>query len=183
MDIIRKIQDKPYETRVRILWATVGIAGIVLVAIFVFNTKNSLKDVDGKELINIDVPSTTAMTQTPYASVERVERTEKVLKIYFNFNNPTDDILNVSKLSDISLSFDNSKLNPKNITDRQGQAFVQKILSHTQNFGILVFDPINSGQVTLTFDQMSLEKNPNNIFRQELNLNLDELTETINPRN
>lgn len=185
VDFIKKLQEKPYETRLRILWGTVMVAAIALVIIFVFNIKNTLQGVDGKKLIDIDNSSNQAnvLSEIPYAEVERVERTEKVLKIYFNFKNPTDDIVNISKLTDITLIFDSNTLKPQSMTDRQGNVFVQKILSHTQNFGILIFTPINTNLATLTFDQMTLEKSPSNVFQQKLELNLDELSETTKVRN
>ena len=184
-DFIKKLQEKPYEVKVRILWGTVIGAAIILVVILVFNIKSTLQNVDGKKLIDLNTPSsqTTKDTEIQYASVERVERTEKVLKIYFNLNNSTDDILNVSKVSDITLTFDGNESKPQSMADRQGSPFVQKILSHTQNFGVLTFAPINANLATLTLDQMYLEKNPSSIFQQKLELDLDKLTETTKVRN
>ncbi len=184
-NFISKIQEKPYETRVRILWSTVGVAAIILVAVFVLSVKSTLKNVDGKKLIDINqsATSTNDVTTTPYAAVERVERTEKVLKIYFNYHNTTDDILNISKIADITLTFEDNSIKPQAMTDRQGKTFIQKVLSKTQNFGILTFSPINTGKAVLTFDQMFFEKDPSKIFQQKLELNLDELSKPENLRN
>src|SRR5258708_17631500 len=126
-DFIKKLQEKPYEVKLRIIWGTVIGAAIVLVVILIFNIKDTLKNVDGKKLIDLNTSSgrTAANTNIQYASVERVERTAKVLKIYFNLNNPTNDILNVSKVSDITLAFDGSEVKPQSILDRQGNPFVQ----------------------------------------------------------
>jgi hypothetical protein len=184
-DFITRLQEKPYESKLKILWGTVFVAAVILVVIFVFNIKNNLKGVNTKSLIqsNNSTASKTALSDTAYASVERIERTDNLLKIYFNFNNSTDDILSISKLEDIDLSFNNDRIKPKTITDRQGKPFVQKILSHTQNFGILTFDRLNTDDVKLTFDMMFFEKDPSKVFRQDLELNLNELSQPIKVRN
>ena len=66
-------------------------------------------------------------------------------------------------------------VHPQQLTDRQGSAFVKKVLSRTQNFGILTFSAINSEEGTLTFDQMFFEKNPQQFFKQILDLEFDKL--------
>src|SRR5258708_14471938 len=165
-DFIKKLQEKPYEVKLRILWGTVIGAAIVLVVILIFNIKDTLKNVDGKKLIDLNTSSgrTAANTNIQYASVERVERTAKVLKIYFNLNNPTNDILNVSKVSDITLAFDGSEVKPQSILNRQGNPFFQKILSHTQNFRVLPLLPTISKLSNPTRNRMSMEKKHQHFF-------------------
>ncbi|MBX4186786.1 MAG: hypothetical protein KW802_00820 [Candidatus Doudnabacteria bacterium] len=184
-DFLTKLQEQPYETRIRILWGTVICTGIVLLVLFVFSIKSTLNGVDGKKLIDLSIASDKqqAQTEIAYASVERVERSNQNLKIYFNFNNPTDDILTIPQLADITLVAEDQTLNPQTITDRQGNVFVQKILSHTQNFGILVFPATTAATGTLNFSQMYLEKNSSNFFQQKLELNLKDLAQPTKVRN
>jgi hypothetical protein len=178
---VSKLQSLPYATRVKILWGTVLIVGIVMVLLIAQSIKSSVNNVDGS-LIKIDDTKATSTSPIDYASVERVESDDKFLKIYFNFNNTTNDILNVSKLADIKLVVKEGTLAPQKITDRQGNVYVQKILSHTQNFGILIFPATTSKNATLTFDQMYLEKDLTNSFQQKLELNLEELSKPTGVR-
>jgi hypothetical protein len=156
------------------------------VAIFVLNLKHTIGKIDKKSLIKLGASSKEmTRTTTAYADIERVERTEKLLKIYFNFKNPTDDILNIPKLEEIALNVGATELRPQKITDRQGKIFVQKILSHTQNFGILIFPPSASDrdQASLTWNGMFLETNPDGKFSQKIELNLKELSQPAKVRN
>src|SRR5258708_12692670 len=151
-DFIKKLQEKPYEVKLRIRWGNVIGAAIVLVVILIFNIKDTLKNVDGKKLIDLNTSSgrTAANTKIQYASVERGERTAKVLKIYFNLNNPTNDILNVSKVSNITLAFDISEVKPQSIFDRQGNPFVSNKFFQTPTSLVLTLPTTRTQLPTLT---------------------------------
>ena len=69
------------------------------------------------------------------------------------------------------------------MTDRQGQLFVEKVLSNTQNFGILVFDNLEAESATLTFNQMFFEQNPTQILSQKFELDFKKLQQDSNLRN
>lgn len=182
-DFIKNLQEKPYETRVKILWGTVGVVAIIILAVWVITLKANIKNLDGKNLLS--TPATTSINQSPsnFASVERAEISGQNLKLYFNFNNPTSDILNVSKNSDISLDIDGKQETPTQMTDRQGQPFVQKVLSKTQNFGILVFPAPRDSSGKLTFNQIFFEQTPSQIFNQTIDLDLKKLEQDSNLRN
>jgi len=183
-NLISWLQEKPYQTRLKILWTTLIAVGGLVVVIFVLNIKSTISGIDGKNLIKIDTKSSAAAeTALKFAQIERIEINNNFLKIYFNFNNTTTDILNVSKLADITMTANGKQFQPQQITDRQGNAFVQKILSHTQNFGILTFPSINADKATLTFNQMFLDQNPSNLFMQTMELNFSELTKSAQIRN
>lgn len=184
-ETIKNLQNKPYETRVKILWLTIGIVAVILVAIWVFSLKSTIQGLNGKNLIKADqtTKSNSAKTDTAFVSVERVEQTGNSFKIYFNVNNSTDDILNFPDLTNITLEVNGQSLNPTQIFDRQNNPFVKKILSHTQNFGTLVYPTVNATSGKLTIDQMSFEKTTDQIFQQELNLNFTELKKSSNLRN
>ncbi len=181
---VEKIQKKPYETRVRILWVIVLVCGVILIGLWVLSLKNTLKGVDKSSLI----AAPTANTQTEkndIVSVERIETTGDELKIYFNVENNSDDIINLPKTNDIELNGDELSFHPLRMTDRQGNPFVQKVLSHTKNFGILIFgqETVSLTQADLTFNQMFFEKTDTQYFKQELNLDLTKLNENGKLRN
>jgi hypothetical protein len=111
-----------------------------------------------------------------------VETAGNNFNVYFNLNNTTDDILNFSKASDITLIVNDQTFHPSQINDRQGKPFAQKILSFTQNFGILVFPALSGDSGQLTFDQMTFERSSDKPLKQTLNLDFKELEKTSNLR-
>ncbi|OGE80099.1 MAG: hypothetical protein A2660_00525 [Candidatus Doudnabacteria bacterium RIFCSPHIGHO2_01_FULL_45_18] len=181
---LTKLQAKPYETRVKILWGTVIVIGILLIMFWVSDLKGTIKGIDTSNLVDLN-PSdqNTVLTKTPFAAVERVELSGTLMKIYFNFTNSSDDILNVSKLNDVSLNINDTSLTPQKMTDRQNAQFVQKVLSHSQSFGILTFEAAAAKTATLTFDQMFFEKAASDILQQKLELDLEQLTKSEKIRN
>lgn len=177
-DLISYVRKLPYQTRVKILWGTFGILAIILFTLWVLSLKSTLKNLNTSDLVKINPETNTEIagqTKTPFATVERAEFAADSLQLYFNFQNPTTDILNISKLSDIQLHVGGKQINPKQITDRQGQPFVQKILSGAQNFGILIFDKTASDSDELIFDQMFLEQSPSQMFSQKIQLDFKQL--------
>lgn len=183
-DFIGELQKKPYKTRVKILWGfTIGF-GIILIALWSVNLKSTIKNSSGEPLIlNEDSGPELAQDESNFVTVERVEISSSALRIYFNLNNQTDDILNVSKIGNIELTTEQGTINPTRILDRQNQTFVQKVLSHTQNFGVLVFPSVSAGTGKLTFNEMFLEKNPDQLFQQTLELDFSKLNQDSTIRN
>jgi hypothetical protein len=182
-DFVTKLQNLPYQSRVKILWGTVGVMAVLLIVLWVINLKSSI---GGEEQSGTDSGQNTAeniQNDVSYASVEWVESSSTNFKIFFNFNNTTDDILNVSSLSDIELNYNDSKINPTKILDRQGSAFVEKVLSHTQKFGVLVFPPLTAQKGELTFNQMFFDQKQSDFLTQTLKLDFKELKETDKLRN
>jgi hypothetical protein len=73
--------------------------------------------------------------------------------------------------------------NPKQILDRQNNKFVQKVLSNTQNFGILVFDPVEGDEGDLVIENLSFEQSLGQTLKQEITLNFEELRQQTEVRN
>ena len=143
-----------------------------------------ISKLDTKNLLTIPTQTTNSnQIVSNYITVERAEVAGQNLKIYFNFNNTTNDILNISKLTDITFNIDNQQTNPTQMLDRQGQTFVQKNLSHTQNFGILVFPNPHATTGTLTFNQMFFEQTPDKILTQTIDIDLKQLEQSTKLRN
>lgn len=174
------LQKKPYDTKVQILWSTTAVIAIVLIIIWVISLKSTIKN-------NTTDTAAPAKSQTTIVSeflnIERVEKSGSTMKLYFNLNNNTDDILNVPSVEDITLQVSAGNLHPTSILDRQGQAFVQKVLSHTQAFGILTFSATTETAAQLVFDNMMLEKNPGQTLKQTVTLDLVKLNQPANVRN
>lgn len=186
-DQLEKLQKRPYQDRIKILWTVVAVCAVILLGIWIFSLKHTFSNIGNvKSLVQTQTAATNQAlgeSQTQFAAVERVEKTGDTLKIYFNLDNPTDDILNVSNVENITLNVSGSSLNPNQVSDRQGQPFVQKILSHTKNFGVLTFNGVNATSGKLTFDQMFLDNSPANPFKQTLNLDFNKLNDSTKVRN
>ena len=179
---LNKIQQQPYETRVKILWSVVALVAIGLLFLMINSIRNTIANADGT-LIQIEAAKYVPQSSVDYVAVESVEQNDKSVKIYFNLNNPGTDILNVPKLSNITFNYGSTVVHPQKLTDRQGNPFVQKVLSHTQNFGIMIFPSITGQKGSLVFDQMYLEQAPNDVFQQKLWLDLNQLSKVPKVRN
>ncbi len=175
-----KNQSLPYGTRVKMFWAIFILVAVGLTYLIIQSIKSTIINAGG----NLTKIENTKSEQSPidFASVERVEISDTGLKIYFNFYNPTSDILNISKLADIRLRTGNITMNAQKVTDRQGKTFVQKVLSRTQNFGIVYFPNPETSEADLIFDDMSLERNFTSLFQQTIKLKFDELNKPSNVR-
>ena len=181
-DVIKKIQDLPYASRVKIMWVAVTVIGLIVVLLWILNLKSTIKNLNTDDTSKASSAPTT-QTSSNYVSVERIEATTSSFKIFINFNNPTDDILNIPQVSDISLTVNNQTFHANQITDRQGQPFVQKILSHTQNFGILMFSRNDGDTGELDINQMFFELSPNEILNQVIKLDFKKLETKSSLRN
>ena len=173
MNYINRLQNLSYKTRVRILWGTAAIAAIALIAVWSFNLRSDFKTVNTGDLLGDT--ATGAQTQNKYVKVERISTDDQGLRIYFSIENPTDEILNFSPVDAINLEFGNAGIKPLSILNRQDQPFVQKILSHTTQFGILVFGPIEAQKATLSFGNLFFENSTQASFKETLELDLDKL--------
>ncbi len=181
-DLITKLQELAYPTRVRILWITFLIVATGLTVLIIQSIRSTVSNAGGN-LTKIELTKSLPESETTYVSVERIEGDSTLLKVYFNLNNTGTDILNVPKLTDIDLKTGEDFLHPQKITDRQGKPFAQKVLSKTQVFGILYFPATSAHTATLTFNGMFLELQPTRTFRQTLNLDLDKLSKQSEVRN
>jgi len=182
-DFITNLQKKPYETKVRILWGVSLTIGIILIVVWLGSLKNMISNTSGQAVVTTNPLPISTKSQILFIKVERVEKTTTALKIYFNINNPTDDILNIPSGDNVTLNSAGANTHPQTLLDRQSQPFAKKILSHTQMFGILVFPATPDTQGTLTFDQMFMEQTPDQKLSQELFLDFARLNQNPQVRN
>ena len=178
-------QKQSYETRIKMLWGSVAVIAIVIVGVWITSIKSNLNNISGANITQIPTSNNSDIPESSiaFASVERAEVTPYGLKLYLNFNNTSDDILNIPGLLDFKLTADNKTVTPTEILDRQGKNFVQKVLSHTQNFCTLLFPTIKADKAELVLNQMFLEQSSTKIFKQTLKLDLKALEKTTNLRN
>ena len=173
-DFVTNLQKKPYHVRLRILWGTSLIVGIILVLIWIQSINLGIQKV--KESDSILGTDFSIENTNNYIRVERVERTDKTLKILFAIKNSTSDILNFPPADEIVLSIDSQSLNPSYILDRQSKQFVQKVLSKTENFGTLIFThSAEDENAKLSFDGLYFESTPESIFSETFELDLAKL--------
>ena len=176
--LLTRLQNKPYETRVKILWSATLIAGILLVGIWLTELKSTVLSP-----VRQDESVSSSNSAIKYISIERTEIDGESTKLFFSVNNGTDDILNFATINDIRLDQDQSGIKPIKLLTRQDKPFVTKILSHTQQFGVLVFGGKLSDGGDLTFDQLFFEKHPENIFKETIQIDFDQLMKTQELRN
>lgn len=179
-DFIIQLQNKPYQTRVRILWFTTAVVALIIAALWLVSLKVSVKDINVKDL-DLSLPN--LQNATKYIVVERAIIEQANTKIFFKVQNSTDDILNFSTSESISLKMDNQALTPTSILDRQNKPFVQKILSNQQEFGILSFKNNELKEGQLIFDHLYFEKQPEKIFKEIISIDLNKLIKQEQVRN
>jgi hypothetical protein len=180
---VKNLQDKPDHIKTRILWSTSAVAAVLVVTVWFTNFKHQIANISGSDILNINSGSQSQTSAPHYLQVENATRANNQLQIFFQVKNDTNDILNFSPLADISLVLDGKKISPTAVTDRQNQAFVKKVLSNSQTFGILTFDNPEGDQAVLTFDNLYFEQSPENIFKETLDIDLGKLTPPESIRN
>lgn len=181
-DFIKRLQDKPQKTRTRILWVASCFAAIVVFTVWFTTFKNELGKINGSELAELQA-QVTLESEPHYLKVTRAEFKDNNLSLYFDITNDTDDILNFSKNSEITLTANGEERKPTQITDRQNNPYVQKALSRSQTFGILKFDLSDTETGKITFDNLYFEQSPQTRFKETISLDFVKLQTTQTIRN
>jgi len=180
---LRNLQNQPYETRVKILWATTAVVAIAVIVIWAVSFKSTVRNSGPVTL----TPSTERVgvnqTETKLIKIERAEKTDGLLKLYFTINNDTDDILSFSKKEEVSLTTNNQQVLATSLLDRQGMPLVQKVLSKTQIFGMVTFPDSTDLNPTITFANMFFEKSSTSLLKQSEKLDLKTLETNSEVRN
>lgn len=173
--LLKQLQQQPYKTRIRIMWGTTVVLAVILLSIWVFSIKKEIANLDGQNLLGIQESHEAAAQEAKYVKVERIEQSSTSFKIFFSVNNMENDILNFSSNTEVELVVDDLTIQPLRILDRQNKPFVQKILSKTENFGILVFPQVDQDSLTLSFKDLYFENRPDKIFKESIPLDVSEL--------
>ena len=182
-DFVKNLQNKPEHIRNRIFWVSSFVAAVLVVSLWAINFKHTIQNIDGRSVLGALTTIQSQAAANHYLALDGAEMKSGKLLVYFSVNNDSDDILNFSAPSDIALNLDGNTYNPVSIQTRQNQPFTQKILSHTQTFGILTFDSPKSTSGDLTFDNLNFDQSPANIFHETIGFDLTNLSKPQSIRN
>lgn len=177
--ILNRIQQLPFETRYRILWISGIAAAAILIGIWIVSLKAEINRLDSSEFI----PSLGQIRhEQKYVKAEWTEISANKLLVYFKVTNNTNDILNFAQTDNIKLQVKDREIAAENLTDRQNRPFVKKILSKTENYGILIFPRIDADEGNLLVDQMYFEMKPDQAISEKLELNFKDLNQALQLR-
>lgn len=152
--VMEYLRSREPHVKNRIVIVVVALAGIGLTSAYFNGIQKQLASIEGQELI----PNTgTVLSATNFITVEAAEKKDGKTYIYFQVKNDTSNIMNFSSKEKISFQSNGNSVNPEKIANRQGQAFVTRILSNTQEFGTLIFPNLDSDRGTLNFENMFFE--------------------------
>ncbi|MGE5392353.1 MAG: hypothetical protein ACM3NH_01285 [Candidatus Saccharibacteria bacterium] len=171
---LERLQQLPLSTRVKILWVTVVVIAAGLVALWFINLKSQISRLDTDNLL----PGlNNSVVAQKHVTAEWAETKDDKLRVYFKVTNETNDILNFPQLSEIKLQTEDKEISADNVTDRQGKPFVKRVLSKTENYGVLIFPKIDAEQASLLLDQLYFEMKPSELFSEKVDLNFNDLNQ------
>jgi hypothetical protein len=178
--MIKKLQNLPLSSRIRLLWTSIGVVALGLFLIMYTSVSSQVKKVSTDDILPSD--QNTPVSVVKYIKVEWVEIAEGKLKIFFKAENTSSAILNFSKPSDVILRFNDKTLTAEQLIDRQGQAFPFKLLANTEKYGTAIFEDPKTSDVSIKFDQIFFEEDNPTFFHEELELDLEELNKPLEIR-
>ncbi len=167
----------------RILWLTTIAAAIIILAIWSVGFKKEFAQINGSAASNQITVTTPQVAALHYLKVDGSEVTNGKLLVYFSLDNDSNDILDAPKTSQIKLTDGRDTYTPSAVSDRQSQPYPQKVLSHSQAFGILTFDQTNIKKADLTFDSMFFENSQDKTFKETATIDTDQPFEASKLRN
>lgn len=198
LPFITKLQQRPYEERMRILIFTTTICAVILGAIFLTlaklqpqspqNNQNNILDTlkqtaantgEGLSKISSDVASQLQDYKLPAdyhaVSMKKFSVSADKLVIEFEANNPTIDILNIfsANYSNVVLKDEVSTSSPISILTSDQIPFPAKILSKMKLAGLITFPKPKTSQVTLEISNVYFETRTDTPFTEKLDINLN----------
>jgi hypothetical protein len=178
--MIKKLQNLPLPTRLRVLWMSIGVVAIALLLVMYTSVSSQIKKVNSDNILPLQ--QNTPVSAVKYIKVEWVEVADNKLKIFFKAENTSSAILNFSKPSDVTLRFKDRTLTAEQLIDRQSITFPIKLLSNSEKYGIAIFEDPKSSDASIKFDQMFFEGDNPTFFHEELELDLEELNKPLEIR-
>lgn len=198
---IKKLQGLPYGQKVKILWVSTVIIGVVIVIVWTSimvlvpkqnneneqagvldSVRENVSDAQ-QQLSNLDNPlvdPTFGETDVPrdYQVITLTEARaykNNSVRIKFTMNNPTKDLLSVTNTehSNIYLESDNYKLSPLTMFTVAADPVPTKLLSETTVEGIILFRHPTSSQATLVFENMFFDNQPEAPFTEKFPLTIE----------
>ncbi len=172
--ITNYLRSRSPEAKNRIMVSVIILAVVILGALWVNNIK--------KEVSALNPPGEVADASL-VSTEERIviEGMETILGkkyIYFKVKNNTNDILNFSPIEKIQLESNRGEvLRPEKILGRQDKIFIKKVLSNSEEFGILVMPDFEQDRyIRAVFDGMFFEQQQDKVFKETLEVDFSKLT-------
>jgi hypothetical protein len=193
---IRKLQEKPYHARVRILWTVIGASVVILFIVFGYSlrlqlarsraqesTRPSIFGVLGQGVREFarQLPEVIRDPRRPlnlfaprYISIIDQDFSEGELVVRFTVDNSTDRILVIGGAQTaIELVHGDITYEPFDLLDDHGDVFPAKILSRTKVTGILTFSGVPEGEsAKLAFRNLYFDDTPSYIWTEEFDVKL-----------
>jgi hypothetical protein len=170
--LLERLQGLSHSTKSRIVTVAVLISLLVLGGLWINDTKHNLSGIDNSTVLP-DLGN--VLGATNYIAVESYEEKGGKHYIYFKVQNNTPNILNFSKIENIKFEVGNQTLTPQSVTDRQQSSFVTKVLSNSTIYGMIIFEKFDGDSGELKFNEMFFENDPNNVFRESIEVDLSKL--------
>jgi hypothetical protein len=169
---LERLRGLSHPAKSRILVGAVIVSALAFGSLWVNETRKNLVGMDNSTpLLN----EGSVLSANNYITVESYEDRGGKRYVYFKVQNNTPEILNFSKKESIKFEIGKQSSTPESVTDRQQSSFVTKVLSNTTIYGTLVFNGTDGTKGKITFDEMFFENQPNNIFRETLEVDLNKL--------
>lgn len=166
-NFLEYLQNLHPASKIKILVVAGAVAALGMSSIWLSNLQSQF----GDEV----VPTGSVLSATNRVQIESTEVRDGKRYIYFKIENETQDILNFAATDKITLFVNEQETKPETVTDRQNVPFVKKILSNTTQFGTLVFPEFNDDKTLLILDGMYFETNPEQIFKETIEIDFDTL--------
>jgi len=173
MSIINKIQNKPYETRVKLFWIGLIIAVLLLGTVWgavALADKPQEQPQNGiiaqfKEWFanardRADDMASTHSEKEPITILEATETAAGQVLILFSVTNETDNILtllNTTESTAPKIVSNATSTEPISVATSDGQPFPGKILSHTTLAGSMLINKPATTSFTLEFSNLYYE--------------------------
>lgn len=210
---LKKIQQRPYEDRVKILWTATAIIAVVLAVLlgvyFKYKTSSSSNNPDDSQVLESlksqasdlklgfsELKAQLSGQASVFSSLPEnyqavtikdyfVRTQNNLLVINFEVTNPTADILDFLSGDRSSFTLDDGGtiLQPKLLQTDLGDPFPIKILGKQTKSGTVVFPQPQSATATLRAAEMFFESQPSAKFLQNITINISKAVPQIKGTN
>jgi hypothetical protein len=178
---INFLQQLPIKARMRILWVSVAIIAVALIFIWINSLTNMVGKFNLSEITNLG-PEAQKTEVSQYVTVESFEKYGNKIALYFRVANNTNNILSFSRPGDVTIVTDKKSQKVISMKKRQGTEFAKKVLSNTEEFGILEFDDPDTDNFKLSFDNLFFENDPEKLLTEIVAINLKGLGKPVELR-
>jgi hypothetical protein len=197
-EVIKKLQTRPYEERMRVFWVISILSALAVIAAWVALGSFAPKGPSGANELVQSWQEGAKSAGRGFTEMQRQISEQKIraslpeghavkmidfdanagtglLTIDLEINNPTSDILNLAGAdrTNVYLQDGATRLMPQKFVTSSGQAVPGKILSNTKISAQAVFDRPQEKTVILNLADLYFESQPNAKFTESFELALD----------